>query len=72
LFEEPPNIRRPTGDEYFVEKKLLRGGFMEEVKVIVIREEGVDECDGVEIPAREGGNFSVFDAKEGEFGSNET
>jgi hypothetical protein len=45
---------------------------MEEVKVIVIREEGVDECDGVEIPAREGGNFSVFDAKEGEFGSNET
>lgn len=37
----------------------------------VIREEGVDECDGVKVPAREGENFGVFDAKESELGSNE-
>jgi hypothetical protein len=64
LFEEAPNIRRSTGDEYFVEKKFLRGGFLEEVKVVVIKEEGVDECNGVEVLAREGGNLGVFDAKE--------
>ena len=71
MFEESSNIRRPTRNQYFVEKKLSRGGFLEEVKVVVIREEGVDECDGVEVPARKGGNFSVFDAKEDELGSNE-
>lgn len=71
MFEEPPNIRRPAGDEYFVEKKLSRGGFLEEVKVVAVREERVDECDGVEVPLRKSRNYSVFDAKEGELGSDE-
>lgn len=39
--------------------------------MVVIREEGVNEGDGVEVPARVGGNSSMFDAKEGELGSNE-